>query len=109
MSDSIRHRIIAAIADTDDPNLKTVLLLMLGVLEEIGGRLDALRADEAGLRAAVLNGHTEVHEAHHDWVARKMAEEASDQDSRRKIRDGIIQNILWALISAAATAWLLKR
>ena len=69
MSYDARSEIIKAIAATADQNLKTVLLLLLGVLEELGGKIDAMRADEAGLKEAVLNGHASNHDKHHEWTS----------------------------------------
>lgn len=99
MSKDIKDEIIAAIAKNDDSNMKTVLLLMLAVVGQIGDKIDAMRNDEHGLRTAVLNGHEPVHHAHHEWVARKIQDEsedaAADKESKRKIRDGLIERALW--------------
>jgi hypothetical protein len=103
VSSDIKTEIVAAIAKTNDENMKVVLMLMLGVVSDIGDRIEALRRDEQGLRAAVLNGHEPVHHAHHEWITRKMEEEAeeakADKASRRKIRDGLIERGLWAALA----------
>ena len=109
-----KSEILQAIGKTDDGNMKMVLLLLLTILEEIGGKIDAMRSDEQGLREAVLNGHEAVHPAHHEWIAKKIQEEEEEEkgerDSRRKIRDGLIEKILWLVLVAAAGAsgWVLK-
>lgn len=109
MSDPIEQRIVAAIAEMTDPNMKTVLLLQLGVLKELGGRLDAMRADEAGLREAVLNGHSRDHDAHHTWVAKKIKEEDAAAQDSRKIRTGLVEKLLWSLlVLVASSGWWLK-
>ncbi len=113
MSFDAKAEILKAIADTEDRNLKTVLLLLLGVLEELGAKIDAMGSDERVLREVVLNGHEDVHHGHHEWIAKKMkAEEesaANDAASKRKIRDGIIEKLLWlALVALAGSGWWLK-
>ncbi len=78
MSTDARSEIIKAIAATTDQNLKTVLLLLLGVLEELGGKIDAMRADEVGLKEAVLNGHSDKHNKHHDWIEERMGSDCDE-------------------------------
>jgi hypothetical protein len=75
MSFSVRSEILAAIAKTDTPETKTLLLLMLGVLEEIGGKIDSFLQDEKSLRNKVLNGHEPSHHKHHDWIEAQMKAE----------------------------------
>lgn len=104
---SIKQQIVANIASTDDAHMKTVLLLMLGILEEIGGKIDAVLADEKSLRETVLNGHALVHDDDHEWIKVQRAKEAEASQSSRKIRDGLIEKILWAAL-AAAIAWMVK-
>jgi hypothetical protein len=128
---SSKDDIIAAIAKTEDANMKVVLLLLHGVLDEISTKIDAMAADEKGLRAAVLNGHEPVHHAHHEyiarkiqydeedveqrkWVAKKMLEEEEDakaaKESKRTIRNGLIERLLWAalFVAAGASGWVLN-
>lgn len=104
---SVKQQIMTAIAGTDDAHLKTVLILMLGILEEIGGKIDAVLADEKTLRDAVLNGHAAVHDDDHEWIKVQRAKEVEDKESSRKIRDGIIEKVLWAALAAIAV-WILK-
>lgn len=113
MSGGVRTEILSAIAKTEDTNMKVVLLMLLGVLDEISGKIDAKIADEESLRAAVLNGHEPVHHAHHEWIAKKMREEEEDakanKNSARTIRDELIKNALWAiLVIVAGSGWFLK-
>lgn len=126
MANDAKTEILAAIGNTNDANMRTVLLLILVVLDEIGAKIDALRSDEQGLREAVLNGHSAVHDAHHEWLAKRIAAgncestcawvakkiqgEAEDAKSSRKIRDGIIERGLWAVLvlSAATFGWWIK-
>lgn len=113
MSFDAKSEILKAIADTGDKNLKTILLLLLGVLEELGTKIDAMGSDERALREVVLNGHEEVHHGHHEWVAKKIKQEEDDEKnaaaSKRKIRDGLIEKILWlVLVALAGSGWWLK-
>lgn len=113
MSFDAKEEILKAIADTGDKTLKTILLLLLGVLEELGSKIDAIGSDERALREVVLNGHEEVHHGHHEWVAKKIKQEEDDANnaeaSKRKIRDGLIEKLLWlALVALAGSGWWLK-
>lgn len=113
MSDDLKTEIVKAIAQTNDAGLKAVMLLLLNVVTDIGDKIDALM-DEKGLRDAVLNGHEHVHDAHHEWVARKIKEEAddaaADKDSKRKIRDELLINVLkWVGVSVlVASGWVIR-
>jgi len=108
MASGVRQQILSAIDKVEDAASRTILLLMLQVVEEIGGKIDAVLADEKSLREAVLNGHTEQHDAHHEWVAAKIAEERDDKTSRRRIRDGLLEKALWAGVVFAAGAMAAK-
>lgn len=129
MASNAKAEILAAIGKTDDANMKTVLLLLLTVLDEIGNKIDALRSDEQGLREAVLNGHSAVHDSHHEWIAKRVAagecettcqwvreriaqekeDAASEKDSKRKIRDALIERIIWAaVLLVAGSGWWLR-
>lgn len=70
----------AVIARENDEDRRMLLMLLLGVFEAnlagidaLSKKLDALRSDEQGLREAVLNGHSERHDKHHDWIEDRMA------------------------------------
>lgn len=114
MSGDVKSEIISAIAKTEDSNMKVVLLMLLGVLDEISGKIDKMRADEEGLRAAVLNGHAGIHDKHHDWVEIKIKQEEeeakADKESGRRIRDEIISKVLWVALALAAGVfgWSIK-
>lgn len=112
MSFDAKSEILSAIARTDDPNMKTVLLLLLGVLEstsdKIDGVADTLKAiwkDEQALRVTVLNGHEPVHHSHHEWVAKKIKEETNAEEDARKVKVGVIEKVLGYLIVAALAAF----
>ena len=123
MESSIEAKIVTALADMEDHNMKTVLLLLLGVFKEITGSINSLRADDQGLREAVLNGHSENHAAHHDWIAERIInrchevcewgkgkmvaeqeEDAANRESKRKIRDAVLEKIALVVLSAVLTA-----
>ena len=116
MSFSVKSEILSAIAKTDDAHMKTLLLLMLGVLEEIGGKVDQVLKDERTLRTAVLNGHEPVHHNHHEWIGRKIKEEAEvaqdAKDAKKAAREAVIRQVVTAAVSVIAsvigTAWVLK-
>lgn len=113
MSEDLRNEIIREIAKTNDVGMKAVLLLMLKVVSDISDKIDTLM-DEKGLRDAVLNGHEQDHDAHHEWVARKIQEELDDaaaaKQSKRNIRDELLINVLkWAAVTVlVASGWVFR-
>ena len=72
MGSDTKSKILVAIQETQDQTLRTVLMLMLGIVEEIGDKIDSILADEKSLREAVLNGHAANHDEHHKWIARQI-------------------------------------
>ena len=105
---NVRSEILSGIAKTEDQTVKSLLLLMLGVLEEIGGKIDSVISDKRSLRETVLNGHSDVHPKHHEWIAEKMQAEEKNSGSFRKISEGLVQNALWIAISSAVTYLLVR-
>lgn len=120
MSFNAKSEILSAIAKTDDPAMKTVLLLLLGVFEEIGSKIDSILGNERLLRETVLNGHEPVHHHHHEWLSErikrddhiekiiewvdtKRQEEADAKSSERKIRDGVLEKVIGTAIVAAGS------
>lgn len=133
MEAKLKADILAAIGRTQNEDMKTVLLLTFGVLEVVIARLDAMRADEVGLREAVLNGHAEHHSRDHTWideqikcrdlaaeerrwVRAKMAAEADAEKEakidKREARNAAIRQIVTVAMAVAAGAagvlWALK-
>lgn len=130
----VRSEILALIDKTNDQTMRSLLLLMLGVLEasvagteKISKKIDDLLADEARLREVVLNGHDSVHDKHHewiatqmdrncaktcDWAAQKMVEEQAAEESavedakadKRVARDALIRTAVASVVSAAMAA-----
>lgn len=70
--------ILKALADESDHKIKMLLLLMLTAIEDIGGKLDAVLANEDRIRAMVLNGHAPVHHADHEWIGRRRKTDERD-------------------------------
>ena len=102
MSDT-RQQVLAAIATVDDGAHKTILLLLLQVMEEIGSKIDKVFADEPRIKAIALNGHAADFDILCGWVRRKIREEEVNTTSFRKIRDGMIEKVLWAGLSSVTT------
>lgn len=65
---NVKSAIMEQIAKTNDDNLRIVFVLLLGVLEEIGAKIDNVMRDESTIKRMVLNGHVENHHADHDWI-----------------------------------------
>jgi hypothetical protein len=82
----LKADILAAIGRTTNEDMKTVLLLTFGVLEVVIARLDAMAADEKGLREAVLNGHAENHDRDHIWIGEQIRYKDLTADERRWVR-----------------------
>ncbi len=126
----LQEQIIDAIAKAADPNIKTILLLMhqqtilLGEgLTEMSEKLDAVWKDETSLRETVLNGHASNHDEDHEWISeqraknrpeacewarKKMEEEAADATEARKLKWSVKENLISAVLGAAAL-WLLPK
>lgn len=128
MSFNAKSSIVSEIARTNDPAMKTVLLLLLGVFEEIGGKMDSVLSNERALRQTVLNGHTDSHHGHHEWLDRrikrdeqievivgwaenKIIREREAEEDARKVRTGVFEKVLTAVFVAAisfAAGWAFK-
>ncbi len=72
MSFDIKGEILSQIGKTSDETMRTVLLLMLGVLdmsvqgiEKLSVKIDNLITDEEALRKTVLNGLAKSHDREH--------------------------------------------
>jgi hypothetical protein len=92
MAFDLKSEIYAQINKTNDETMRTVLLLLLGVLEAnldgiegIQKSIQNLRDDEESLRRAVLNGHEAAHHDHHEWVAKKIADEKKAEEDAQEI------------------------
>lgn len=72
MAFDTKSAILKAINDTSDQSMKTVLLLLFGVFEELGQKIDSVLTNERALRETVLNGHEPVHHDHHVWLADRI-------------------------------------
>ena len=101
---NVRSEILSGIAKTEDQTVKSLLLLMLGVLEEIGGKIDSVISDERSLRETVLNGHSDVHPKHHEWIAEKMQAEEKNSGSFRQIAENLIDKAIWIGVTAVFTS-----
>lgn len=118
MAFNVKDEIMKAINGTNDPSMRTVFMLMLGLFESLNDKLDEVLGDEKAMRAAVLNGHEPVHHTHHEWIERRIKRdpeidaivawatsakkrEEEDKASGRKIRDGLIEKILWSALAGS--------
>lgn len=86
-----RIEILGAIGKTDDHNLKMILLLMLGLMEEIGGKIDQIYNNKEQLRESVLNGHAEIHHDDHEWIKKRR----EDYEIRRAFMDRAKPAVDW--------------
>jgi len=87
------------IAKEDDKDRRTLLMLLLGVLEAnmeglaaIGKKIDNLLSDEQELRATVLNGHAENHDRDHEFVGLLFQHREAAAEERRWIRERMGSN-----------------
>ena len=108
MSFNVKSEILASIAKTEDQTIKSLLLLMLGVLEEIGSKIDNVMSDERALRETVLNGHSDVHSKHHEWIAVQLTKEEKNSGSFRKIGEGLAQTAIWCGLTSFVTYLLVR-
>ena len=108
MGADVRQEIMEAITADGDVPQRTLLKIMLMVLDEIGGKIDVILRDEQGLRETVLNGHTDMHEAHHDWVEAQMLAETENKRSTRKIAEGVVEQVFYSGLVFAAGAIVMR-
>lgn len=119
--DDITEDIMQAIAETADPNMKAILLIVHSGFGKLSAKIDAVLNDEATIKNIVLNGHSATFSDDMTWlhnfrmsrpggkcpfVVKAEAEEALAQSSKRKILETISAHAL----TAAATllgAWLI--
>lgn len=107
---SVKAEILAAIANETDARMRTILLLMVGMMEEIGGKIDSIYSDIPALRREVLNGHADVHHDDHEfirelrtqekalaWNQEQYEESIKDKQSKREIVEEWLKNLLWAV------------
>lgn len=123
MSFDAKSGIMKAISETNDQAMKTVLLLLLGVFEEIGGKIDTVLNNEHALRQTVLNGHALNHDRDHEWLDRrikrdeqmevvigwaenKIMKERQSEEDARKVKVDVVGKVFGYLAVAAVTAFL---
>jgi hypothetical protein len=94
MSTETRKQILDAATAMENKDLRTVLMFLVTVLDEqgskideLGSKIDKMRADEKGLRDAVLNGHSGHHDQHHAWVARQIGYHDEHIDDHKWIKE----------------------
>lgn len=63
-----RDKIIDAIGNTKDDDLRAVLMIMLAILEEISQKIDSVLEDEESIRNTVLNGEAKDHPSDHQFI-----------------------------------------
>ena len=87
------------IAKEDDKDRRTLLMLLLGVLEAnmeglaaISKKIDSLISDEQALRATVLNGHAENHDRDHEFVGLLFQHREAAAEERRWVRERMGSN-----------------
>ena len=87
------------IAKEDDKDRRTLLMLLLGVLEAnmeglaaISNKIDSLIGDEQALRATVLNGHAENHDRDHEFVGLLFQHREAAAEERRWVRERMGSN-----------------
>lgn len=82
----LKSDLMAEIAKTNDPAMRSILALLVGVFEVVIGKLDEMAADEKGLREAVLNGHAENHDRDHDWISEQIHYKKQAAEERSWVR-----------------------
>lgn len=99
MAFDVAAELKSEIAKEDDKDRRTLLLLLLGVLEAnmeglaaIGKKIDNLLSDEQELRATVLNGHAENHDRDHEFVGLLFQHREAAAEERRWIRERMGSN-----------------
>jgi len=99
MAFDVAAELKSEIAKEDDKDRRTLLMLLLGVLEAnmeglaaIGKKIDNLLSDEQELRTTVLNGHAENHDRDHEFVGLLFQHREAVAEERRWIRERMGSN-----------------
>jgi len=99
MAFDVAAELKSEIAKEDDKDRRTLLILLLGVLEAnmeglaaIGKKIDNLLSDEQELRTTVLNGHAENHDRDHEFVGLLFQHREAVAEERRWIRERMGSN-----------------
>ena len=99
MAFDVAAELKSEIAKEDDKDRRTLLMLLLGVLEAnmeglaaIGKKIDNLLSDEQALRATVLNGHAENHDRDHEFIGLLFQHREAAAEERRWIRERMGSN-----------------
>ena len=94
MAFDVAAELKSEIAKEDDKDRRTLLMLLLGVLEAnmdgmaaIGKKIDSLISDEQALRATVLNGHAENHDRDHEFGGLLFQHREAAAEERRWTRE----------------------
>lgn len=125
---SLRKDILDAMATVQDPGMRVVLMLLHRGLDSINRKIDLVLADEDKWKTMVLNGGAATHTDEHHWMrafaaewteykpmmdivkdrhhngghcdyAKRMIDlEKDDAQSKRRVRDGVIEKLLWVAI-----------
>lgn len=113
--------LVSAIADETDPKFRTLLMLVFKGMARLEKKLDNLMKDEQQLRRTVLDGHAEDFDPVMRWAKERMENgglcprmrqmledeaeaKVANKNSWRKIRDGMLEKILYAAFGAAGYA-----
>lgn len=94
----VKSEILKAINGTNEPAMRTVLMLMLGLFESVNEKLDA---DHEWIERRIKRD-PEIESLVAWAIARKASEEQSIQ-SGRKIREGVIEKIIAAIMIGSAS------
>lgn len=108
----VRDEITQAISLANDPKDRSMLLLMLAVLDRVEELLD----DDKALQLKVLNGLTDHHADDHAWLREFREEQEKRRKDQRSIFKRLIEGaasqigviIVTALATIAGMQWLVK-
>jgi len=103
----LKDDILTAIDEATDPNMRTIMVFLAKMFDDLSTKIDSVLSNEAAMRQMVLNGHADKHHAHHEWVAKKISDEADGAASRRRVTDGVITQLVTTTIKGLIWAVLL--
>lgn len=95
-AENLRAELRAAIAESDDPHVRALLLLMQGLysitvdgFQALSLKIDNVLANETELREKVLNGHAPDFDASMKWVKDEMAFSSRQKAINRWVEERI--------------------
>ena len=102
----VRSQLLSEINKAEDKSMRTVLLLMFGILEQsnqtasrVERKIDNFFNDADRLRRIVLDIHEPVHRKHHEFMAEEIRKAEDLRKDKRSIMRSLIGEVLKQIVA----------